>query len=129
MSQRKRQRQTTGPHQPRSPGRPSDDPAIRERMIEVALSEFSAHGFRGVSVTAIAKQSGATPAMIHYYFGNKQGLYEAVLQHALGPILSRLQSATEYTPDGEDPLPRWSRAAGSREGRPEARHPALRSQS
>ncbi|WP_406564711.1 TetR/AcrR family transcriptional regulator [Marinobacter subterrani] len=80
-------------------------------------------------MTAIAKQSGATPAMIHYYFGNKQGLYEAVLQHALGPILSRLQSATEYTPDGEDPLPRWSRAAGSREGRPEARHPALRSQS
>ena len=87
MSHQKRQRQTNGPHPPRSPGRPSDDPAIRERMIEVALREFSAHGFRGVSVTAIAKEAGATPAMIHYYFGNKQGLYEAVLQRALGPSM------------------------------------------
>ena len=107
MSHQKRQRQTNGPPPPRSPGRPSDDPAIRERMIDVALREFSAHGFRGVSVTAIAKEAGATPAMIHYYFGNKKGLYEAVLQHALGPILTRLQSATDHPPDGEDRLPRF----------------------
>lgn len=107
MRHQKPQRQTRGRHPPRSPGRPSDDPAIRERMIEVALSEFSAHGFRGVSVTAIAREAGATPAMIHYYFGNKQGLYEAVLQHALGPILARLQSATEHPPDSEDRLPRF----------------------
>nr|WP_281167757.1 CerR family C-terminal domain-containing protein [Marinimicrobium agarilyticum] len=76
-------------------------------MLDVALREFSAHGFRGVSVTAIAKEAGATPAMIHYYFGNKQGLYEAVLQHALGPILAQLESATRHPPDGEDRLPRF----------------------
>ena len=65
--------------QKRSPGRPSSDAAIKERMLAVAMDEFSAHGFRGVSVTTIAKAVGATTAMIHYYFGNKQGLYDYVL--------------------------------------------------
>lgn len=91
----------------RTPGRPSGDTEIRKRLLEVALHEFSSHGFRGVSVTAIAKAAGATPAMIHYYFGSKQGLYEAVLQHALGPILARLEAVRANPPDGEDLLPRF----------------------
>jgi AcrR family transcriptional regulator len=91
----------------RAPGRPSGDTAIRERLLEIALRDFSTHGFRGVSVTTIAKEAGATPAMIHYYFGNKKGLYEAVLQHALGPILARLEAVRAEPADGEDPLPRF----------------------
>jgi AcrR family transcriptional regulator len=91
----------------RTPGRPSGDTEIRERLLEIALREFSTHGFRGVSVTTIAQEAGATPAMIHYYFGNKQGLYEAVLQHALGPILARLQAVRAEPPEGEDLLPRF----------------------
>lgn len=94
----------------RTPGRPSGETAIRDRLLEIALREFSSHGFRGVSVTTIAKEAGATPAMIHYYFGNKQGLYEAVLQHALGPILARLEAARSDPPEGEDLLPRFVRA-------------------
>lgn len=91
----------------RTPGRPSGDTEIRDRLLEIALREFSTHGFRGVSVTTIAKEAGATPAMIHYYFGNKQGLYEAVLQHALGPILARLEAVRADPPEGEDLLPRF----------------------
>lgn len=91
----------------RTPGRPSGDTEIRDRLLEIALREFSTHGFRGVSVTTIAKEVGATPAMIHYYFGNKQGLYEAVLQHALGPILARLEAVRVDPPEGEDLLPRF----------------------
>ncbi len=91
----------------RAPGRPSGDTEIRDRLLEIALREFSAHGFRGVSVTTIAREAGATPAMIHYYFGNKQGLYEAVLQHALGPILARLEAARSDPPVDEDLLPRF----------------------
>ncbi|NBB92835.1 MAG: TetR family transcriptional regulator [Gammaproteobacteria bacterium] len=93
----------------RTPGRPAGETEIRDRLLEIALREFSSHGFRGVSVTAIASEAGATPAMIHYYFGNKQGLYEAVLQHALGPILARLEAVRAAPPDGEDLLPRFIR--------------------
>jgi len=93
----------------RSPGRPSGDTEIRDRLLEIALREFSSHGFRGVSVTTIAREAGATPAMIHYYFDNKQGLYEAVLEHALGPILARLQAANESPRSDEDLLPRFVR--------------------
>jgi TetR/AcrR family transcriptional regulator len=103
-----RRNATKGARKPagtRSPGRPSSDAALRERMLEIALREFSAHGFRGVSMTTIAKGAGATPAMVHYYFGTKKGLYEAVLQHALGPILARLQAASEPPQAGADQLP------------------------
>ena len=96
--------------QKRSPGRPSSDAAIKERMLAVAMDEFSAHGFRGVSVTTIAKAVGATTAMIHYYFGNKQGLYEAVLEHALGPLLTQLREATDQPSDNEDLLPHFIRS-------------------
>ncbi|MGM0631627.1 MAG: TetR/AcrR family transcriptional regulator [Pseudomonadota bacterium] len=107
MTARTPQHRTPKPARPRSPGRPSNDPAIRDRMLEIALREFAAHGFRGVSVATIAREAGATPAMIHYYFGSKQGLYEAVLEHALGPILASLQAATEHPPEDEDLLPRF----------------------
>ncbi|OOE45382.1 TetR/AcrR family transcriptional regulator [Salinivibrio kushneri] len=101
-------RKTSGTRQgERTPGRPCGDSNIRERLLEVALREFSTHGFRGVSVTVIAKEAGATPAMIHYYFGNKQDLYEAVLQHALGPILAQLEAARSDPPVDEDLLPRF----------------------
>lgn len=93
----------------RMPGRPSGDTEIRDRLLEIALHEFSMHGFRGVSVGTIAGQAGATPAMIHYYFGSKQGLYEAVLEHALGPVLSWLDAVRAEPPAAEDPLPRFVR--------------------
>lgn len=91
----------------RAPGRPAGDLAIRECLLETARREFAAHGFRGVSVSAIARDAGATPAMVHYYFGNKQGLYRAVLMDALGPILERLEEVMRDPPADEDLLPRF----------------------
>lgn len=79
-------------------------------MLEIAMSEFAAHGFRGVSVTTIAKEAGVTPAMIHYYFGNKQGLYEAVLADALGPLLAQLSDTVAHPPGKEDMLPHFLRS-------------------
>jgi len=35
-----------------------------------------------------------TPAMVHYYFGNKEGLYDAMLSRAFARILDRVRSAT-----------------------------------
>lgn len=94
----------------RNPGRPSENEAIKERMLEIAMNEFAAHGFRGVSVTTIAREAGVTSAMIHYYFGNKQGLYEAVLAHALGPLLAQLNATIAEPPGKQDMLPHFLRS-------------------
>lgn len=78
----------------RGPGRPSgvDRRRVRERLLEAALALFTRHGFDGVSMRRLAREAGATPAMIHYYFGDKHGLFRALLEEVLGPRLAELEA-------------------------------------
>ena len=77
----------------RGPGRPSgvDRRRVRERLLEAALALFTRHGFDGVSMRRLAQEAGATPAMIHYYFGDKHGLFRALLEEVLAPRLAELE--------------------------------------
>ena len=76
--------------------------AVRERLLEAARELFTRHGYDGVSMRRLARDAGATPAMIHYYFGDKQGLYEALLERALSRVLGRVRGIVAA--DGEDML-------------------------
>lgn len=74
------------------PGRPQGSEGdTRAQLIEAARRQFALHGFRGTTVRHIADSAGVTPAMVHYHFGNKHGLYQAMLQETLNPLLSHLQ--------------------------------------
>ncbi|HZE96992.1 MAG TPA: CerR family C-terminal domain-containing protein [Planctomycetota bacterium] len=59
------------------------DPAIdtRERLLEAGGAVFSEAGFRAATVRDIVTRAGANLAAVNYYFGDKEGLYTAVLQH------------------------------------------------
>jgi len=58
----------------------------RERILRVAIAEFSEKGYSGARVEAICKLSRANPRMIYHYFGGKDHLYVAVLEHVLGEL-------------------------------------------
>lgn len=49
-------------------------------MIEAGKTLFADRGFAGASVRDICKAANASSTMIHHYFGNKQGLFDAILQ-------------------------------------------------
>ena len=51
----------------------------RERLLEEALRIFADKGFAKASTREICQAAGANVASIHYYFGDKAGLYRAVL--------------------------------------------------
>jgi TetR/AcrR family transcriptional regulator len=51
----------------------------RRALICSAQQAFSASGFAGARVDAIALQSGFNKSLIFQYFGDKEGLYRAVL--------------------------------------------------
>jgi TetR/AcrR family transcriptional regulator len=76
----------------RRPGRPrgGDDPEVRDALLEAARTLFLRHGFRAVSSRQIAAAARVNPAMIHYYFDGKDGLYRAMLEAAIAPVLTRL---------------------------------------
>jgi TetR/AcrR family transcriptional regulator len=78
----------------RPPGRPrgGNDPRVRDALLEAARTLFLRYGFRAVSSRQIAATARVNPAMIHYYFDGKEGLYRAMLESAIAPVLTRLVS-------------------------------------
>lgn len=55
----------------------------RARILEAACDEFAAVGFAGARVDGIARRAGCNKQLIYHYFGDKNGLFEAVLTEIL----------------------------------------------
>ncbi|HXC40454.1 MAG TPA: TetR/AcrR family transcriptional regulator, partial [Burkholderiales bacterium] len=75
----------------RAPGspamrKPKDPVANRARILRAAIDEFASRGFKGASMDAIAARTRTTRAMINYYFGSKEKVYVAVLEHVYAQI-------------------------------------------
>jgi AcrR family transcriptional regulator len=81
---------------PRGPGRPARTrgPDARERLLRAAAALFARHGYGAVSLREIGRAAGVTPAMVHYYFRDKRGLYDAMLEGAFGRVLERARQVT-----------------------------------
>src|SRR5512137_100944 len=80
----------------RRPGRPAGgDAAVREKLLDHARDLFLQRGFGNVSTRSIAAAAGTTPAMIHYYFGDKLGLYRAMIEDAVGPLVDSVRRLGE----------------------------------
>lgn len=58
--------------------------ATQARILAAAEELFAAAGFAGTRIDAVAARSGANKRMIYHYFGDKEALFAAVLQHRLG---------------------------------------------
>jgi AcrR family transcriptional regulator len=63
------------------PGRTAADGEItRAALIDAAAELFAAHGVEGVSIRSINSQAGLAAASVHYHFGSKDRLLDAVLE-------------------------------------------------
>ncbi|MGB0660573.1 MAG: TetR/AcrR family transcriptional regulator [Mangrovicoccus sp.] len=66
-----------------------DPEKVRQDILRAATEEFAKHGFNGGRVDRIAQLTETSKRMIYYYFGDKEGLWRAVLEEAYCEI--RLQ--------------------------------------
>jgi len=66
--------------------KPKAPEANRARIVQAAMDEFASRGFKGASMDAIAARTHTTRAMINYYFGSKEKVYQAVLEHCYSEI-------------------------------------------
>ena len=66
--------------------KPKAPEANRALIVEAAIDEFASRGFKGASMDAIAARTDTTRALINYYFGGKEKLYIAVLEHVYAGI-------------------------------------------
>lgn len=59
----------------------------REHILDNALNLFAQQGIKGTTIAQIAQASGVTPAMVHYYFRNQEGLLDSLVAERLAPHL------------------------------------------
>ncbi|MFY8210354.1 MAG: TetR/AcrR family transcriptional regulator, partial [Caulobacter sp.] len=54
----------------------------RKAILAAALKEFAQAGFAGARIEKIVKAAKCNIRMLYHYFGDKKGLYMAVLESA-----------------------------------------------
>jgi AcrR family transcriptional regulator len=90
---------------PASPGRPrgqKSGSANREQLMDIALALFARHGIARISLNAIAKEAGVTPAMLHYYFSSREALVEKLVEERFMPLRSEIGQI--FVAHGDDPV-------------------------
>jgi len=64
-----------------------------QEMLEAAGEIFALQGFHAASMDAIAQAAGISKPMLYNYFGSKEGLYLAYIQHSGRALLRGLREA------------------------------------
>ena len=62
----------------------------REQLLEAAEELFAEHGYEGTSTRMLAKKAGVNVAMVSYYFGSKEKLFEALVEDRAGILREKL---------------------------------------
>ena len=76
----------------RRAGRPAGDaPDLRAGMLDAAIACYVREGIAATSLRAIAAEASVTPALLHYYFGDKAQLQQAVVEERLMPAFASLR--------------------------------------
>lgn len=70
---------------PRRVGRRPGPSETRSEILQAARGLFAERGFVGTSVRSVAAGAGVDPALVHHYFGTKEGLFRAALEIPIEP--------------------------------------------
>src|SRR5678815_3898880 len=67
----------------------------RAAILEAAVTEFAREGVAGARTDAIARSAGVNKALLYYYFKDKEGLYQAVLDEVFSGVRIAIQNALD----------------------------------
>lgn len=70
----------------RRPGRPRDGTDLRDTILDCAEIHFADHGFNGATIRDIAASAGVNQALIRYYYGTKEALFDEVFRRRGGDL-------------------------------------------
>jgi AcrR family transcriptional regulator len=62
--------------------------ATRQRIIDVATREFADHGIAGARIDRVVAAARTNKAQLYAYFGNKEGLFDAIFHGSLERIVN-----------------------------------------
>jgi len=72
---------------------------VKQAILDNALQLFSAKGYEGVSVNELTEAAGITKPTLYYYFGSKEGVFEAVCQSHYTLLNALITENAVYNPN------------------------------
>ncbi len=83
----------------RKPGRPTSHSGLyaREKLLEATTELFAVQGVAATTFAMIAARAGLTPAMLHYYFRDRDQLLDAVVSERLAPLIRSVWDPVDET--------------------------------
>jgi TetR/AcrR family transcriptional regulator len=69
---------------------PKPDLETRERILDAAHTVFVRKGTASSRTQEIAAEAGVNKALVHYYFGTKAALADAIFERALGTLVRKI---------------------------------------
>lgn len=72
-----------------------DSSTTRSRILDEAESLFAEKGVAGVSLRAINTAAGVSPGILHYHYGNRETLVEAIISRRMEALMRARQALIE----------------------------------
>lgn len=66
-------------------GRRPGDSGTREAILAAARESFGTAGYSGTTIRGVARAAGVDPALVHHFFGTKDGLFSAANELPFDP--------------------------------------------
>lgn len=81
-------------------GTPEQSAESKELLIKIASDVFAENGYDGATIRQIARRADVGLGAINYHFGDKEGLYRAVMERAMAAAVGAFEKfqATAMTP-------------------------------
>jgi AcrR family transcriptional regulator len=70
----------------RRSGRRGGDSGTREAILAAARARFGDLGYDRATIRGIAGDAGVDPALVHHFFGTKEGLFVAAMRLPVNPL-------------------------------------------
>jgi AcrR family transcriptional regulator len=67
--------------------RPRNPEATRELLLDAAADEFATYGYAGARIDRIADAASTNKRMIYAYFGDKDGIFDAVIKREVAALM------------------------------------------
>jgi AcrR family transcriptional regulator len=73
----------------------ADSHTTRNRILDEAEALFAENGVEGISLRAINAAAGVSPGILHYHFGNRETLLEAIISRPMDRLMAAQQALIE----------------------------------
>lgn len=73
----------------------ADDSSSKDKILVAAMDEFVEFGYYGARTQRIANKAKVNKALLHYYFSNKEKMYEEALAKVVCLLIDKLNGISD----------------------------------